>query len=52
LKTKVAAITAPGAITDVVTVQSITIGNVGSTQVKITTNAKNLLPAVTDWGNY
>jgi type IV pilus assembly protein PilA len=53
LQSKVAALGASGgAIADVLTSNTISIGNVGSTQVTILTTAKSALPAVTDWGNY
>ena len=41
-----------GLIQDVLTTNSISIGNVGSTQVRITSGAKAVLPAMKDWGNY
>ena len=53
LQSKVAALGASGGpVIDVLATDSITIGNVGSTQVRVITAAKNVLPAVTDWGNY
>ncbi len=53
LQSKVAALGASGgALSDVLTSNTISIGNVGSTQVAIITTAKSQLPAVTDWGNY
>jgi type IV pilus assembly protein PilA len=53
LQSKVAALGATGGnVTDVLTIASITIGNVGSAQVRITAAAKAALTAVTDWGNY
>jgi prepilin-type N-terminal cleavage/methylation domain-containing protein len=53
LQSKVAALgSGGGAIAAVLTVNSISIGNVGSTQVTITTTAKSMLPAMMDWGNY
>ena len=53
LQSKVAALGASGgALDDVLATNSISIGNVGSTQVRITSGAKTALPAVTDWGNY
>jgi prepilin-type N-terminal cleavage/methylation domain-containing protein len=53
LQSKVAALgSGGGAVNAVLTVNSLSIGNVGSAQVTITTSAKSLLPAMTDWGHY
>ena len=53
LQSKVAALGSSGGdVTDVVTIPSITIGNIGSQQIQITTAAKAALPVMTDWGNY
>ena len=53
LQTKVAALGAAGGnIADVLTTDTIVIGNLGSQQVQIISTAKTALPAVTDWGNY
>ena len=53
LQSKVAALGASGgAISDVLTIASISIGNVGSQQVQITSAAKSVLAAVPDWGSY
>jgi prepilin-type N-terminal cleavage/methylation domain-containing protein len=53
LQSKVAALgSGGGQLSAVLTINSISIGNVGSTQVTITTPAKAMLPAMTDWGHY
>jgi prepilin-type N-terminal cleavage/methylation domain-containing protein len=53
LKSKVAALgNRGGNIKEVLTVNTITIGNVGSLQVRIHNQAKNALPAIKDWGGY
>jgi prepilin-type N-terminal cleavage/methylation domain-containing protein len=53
LKSKVAALkNSGGNIKEVLTVNTITIGNVGSTQVRIHTSAKNNLTLYKDWGGY
>lgn len=53
LKSKVAALKNKGGnIKEVLTVNTLTIGNVGSTQVRIHNNAKNNLKLYKDWGGY
>jgi prepilin-type N-terminal cleavage/methylation domain-containing protein len=53
LQSKVAALgVAGGDVTDVLKIPSITISNVGSAQVRITSAAKTALTTMRDWGDF
>jgi prepilin-type N-terminal cleavage/methylation domain-containing protein len=52
LQSKLAASQSSGQLATVLATNSVSIGNIGSQQVRIATAAKSALSAVTDWGNY